>query len=308
MRPALPEADPHEREHDTGIREGGEGGNVSEISRWEDKGREFLEESPLLSWAAIQLPGTMKQLDATRPRLTCKPCAGGVPFALSSVGGIAFGRGLSESVMSPQPLYRGPQLLRYVCTSCEKTSAEFFIEIEAERVRKLGQRPPWTINVSKRVAEFLGDDLSKIYKNGLVCESQGLGIAAFAYYRRVLEDTIDRLLDAIQEAIDDAGERERYADVMKKCRAEKNAAERISLAKEVLPSSLRPEGINPLSALHEGLSQGLHSWTEENCLRLAGSIRNSLEFLLAEIGNRSNARKTYLEGIRNVLEKKKEKA
>ncbi len=199
---------------------------MSEISRWEDKGREFLEESPLLSWAAIRLPGTMKQLDATRPRLTCKPCAGVVPFALFSVGGIAFGRGLSESVMSPQPLYQGPQLLRYVCASCEKMSAEFFIEIQTGRVRKLGQSPPWTVNVSKRVAEFLGDDLTKIYKNGLVCESQGLGIAAFAYYRRVLEDTIDRLLDAIQEVIDDAGERERYADVMKKSRAEKTQPKR----------------------------------------------------------------------------------
>lgn len=280
---------------------------MSGVFEWKDKGREFLETSPLLSWAAIQAPGTMKGLDATRPRLTCKPCASVVPFELASVGGMGFGKGLSSSEMAPQPVYSGPQLLRYECTSCHKTAAQFFVEIETGRVRKLGQSPPWTINASKRVEDFLGGDLTKLYKNGLICESQGFGIAAFAYYRRVLEDTIDRLLNAVQEIIDDAGERERYAEVMKKCRAENTAAERISLAKEVLPSSLRPNGENPLSALHDGLSQGMHAWTEEKCLRLAKSIRNSLEYLLVELASRSSARTAYLDGLRDVLEKKKAK-
>jgi hypothetical protein len=101
-------------------------------------------------------------------------------------------------------------------------------------------------HLDKDLDKFLGDD-SEYFKKALLCESQGYGIAAFSYYRRVLENSIDKILDSLHSVfvLNSASEE----DVKKIDKARNGIVmdERIGIAKDAVPSHLRPNGMNPLA-------------------------------------------------------------
>lgn len=121
-----------------------------------------------------------------------------------------------------------------------------------------------------------------LFQKGLVCESQGYGVGAFAYYRRIVELMTDRLLGALQEIIEDAS-LQAYQAALIDTRKSIVAQEKIALVKDLLPASLRPDGMNPLALLHDLLSTGLHGGDDEECLEDAGQIRTVLVFLVDRI-------------------------
>ena len=123
-----------------------------------------------------------------------------------------------------------------------------------------------------------------IYKKGLACESIGYGIGAFAYYRRITELVIDKLLDSIKDCLLEE-EKPNYIEALEFTQNSHIAEEKIALVKDLLPPSLRPNNYNPLAILHELLSEGIHNLPEEECLEDAKSIREILIFLVDQIEN-----------------------
>jgi hypothetical protein len=61
---------------------------------------------------------------------------------------------------------------------------------------KYGERPPFGPNTPNRLLSLLGDQ-KDVFLKGKRCEFQGLGIGAFSYYRRVVENQKSRILDEI---------------------------------------------------------------------------------------------------------------
>jgi len=59
--------------------------------------------------------------------------------------------------------------------------------------------------------------------------------------------------------------------------------EKIDLVKDLLPTILRPGGMNPLGVLHSELSEGLHAETDANCLENVSHARDILTFLINQI-------------------------
>ncbi len=102
----------------------------------------------------------------------------------------------------------------YLCTSCDQYGYGFLLRVAEDRksITKVGQYPPWSIEPEPGIGDALGDHL-KEYKKGLICESQGFGIGAFSYYRRIVETLIDSLLDDIGDLI--KGETD-HAEYMKR--------------------------------------------------------------------------------------------
>ncbi|MDZ7680350.1 MAG: hypothetical protein U5J63_01245 [Fodinibius sp.] len=96
---------------------------------------------------------------------------------------------------------------------------------------------------------------SRHYKKGLICESQGYGIGAFSYYRRIVED-IDDLLDEISSLLK-GEELDKYQEALQKTKKTNVTQDKIELVKDLLPQILRPDNMNPLSTLHSTLSEGL---------------------------------------------------
>jgi hypothetical protein len=169
-------------------------------------------------------------------------------------------------------------------------------------IEKVGQIPTWSIEPPESLQKVLGDHLSE-YKKGMVNESQGYGIGAFAYYRRIVETIIGQLLDDIGELIKDEPDHKDYMGKLANVMESKSAENRIAVVKDLLPSVLRQGGMNPLAELHDALSQGMHAKTDEECLEYAAMVRECLVFLVEEVSARKKRAQGYVASMHALKEK-----
>lgn len=212
--------------------------------------------------------------------------------------------------------------VRYVCSACEDSTRLFFIQFGTEKIIvknkegedvektaisliKVGQNPPWSIEMDKELERLLGSH-AEYYKKGLICESQGYGIGAFAYFRRIVEEIIDQLLNSIAMLLDDE-DKKKYQAVLAEVKKTVIAQEKIELVKDLLPSSLRPGGVNPLATIYSALSKGLHTESDEECLGYAAAVRNTLVFLVNRLVRTESENKSFTESIKKILGKKSNK-
>ena len=114
---------------------------------------------------------------------------------------------------------------------------------------------------------------------------------------------IDELLDSIVELIE-VENQESYKAALEKTKKTRVTQEKIDLVKDLLPSILRPGGVNPLGVLHSELSEGLHAETDDRCLENASHIRDILTFLINQIIQSKNAAKQFTTSMKSLLEKK----
>ncbi len=169
-------------------------------------------------------------------------------------------------------------------------------------IEKIGQFPPWDISVNKNFRTIFGNYL-EYFKRGRICESQGYGIGAVSYYRRIIEEIIDEILNVIYNLMN-PDDQEQYKEGYENIQNSKNTEEKIKLAKEILPSWLKQQ-YNPLKTIYGVLSEGIHNKTEQECLEDAFLIRKSLTFLLEEISRQKKHQKDFNESMKQILEKKK---
>ena len=129
---------------------------------------------------------------------------------------------------------------------------------------------------------------------------------AYAYYRRIIENLIDKLLDMVPDLLD-GSDKEQYLKALEETKHNINASEKIDLVKDLLPESLRPGGVNPLSALHQSLSEGLHAKSDDECIELATSIRLVLTYLVEQIAQKRKSSAQFTDGMKKLLDKKSSK-
>lgn len=139
-----------------------------------------------------------------------------------------------------------------------------------------------------------------------MCENNNFGIGAFAYYRRIVEEIIDELLDSIFELIE-LKDKEKYEIALIETKNTRVTQNKINLVKDLLPTSLCPDGYNSLGLLHNALSKGLHCQTDEECLENAIQIREVLYFLIENIDSLKNSKKSFTDSMRALLDKKTKK-
>ena len=119
---------------------------------------------------------------------------------------------------------------------------------------------------------------------GRRCENQGLGIGAFVYYRRVVENQKNAILDEIIRVSEKIGAPADMLERLRKAKDEIQFSKALASVKDALPQALLINGHNPLAMLHSALSGGLHEKTDERCLELAHDIRVLLVELAERIG------------------------
>ncbi|RAP32727.1 hypothetical protein DID80_08530 [Candidatus Marinamargulisbacteria bacterium SCGC AAA071-K20] len=116
----------------------------------------------------------------------------------------------------------------------------------------------------------------EMFLKGKSSENLGLGIGAYGYYRRVVENQKDTLLNKIINVLEKSKNTDKEVKVVKKAIKEKQFSKAIKNVKDVIPESLYINGHNPFILLHKALSDGLHSQTDEACLEYASNIRTVL--------------------------------
>lgn len=210
--------------------------------------------------------------------------------------------------------------VNYICMGCQKHEKNFFIYFFDKKIKtkkqetkktklymmKVGQFPSWSIKMDENILKILNETERKMYQNGLICESQSYGIGAYAYYRRIVESMIDKLLNKIFDLVEKENKDE-YKEALKEIEKSKNTSDKIKLVKNMLPQSLKLNGMNPLGALYKALSVGIHNEDDVVCLELAEDIRSILLFLSKKITEHENDRNKFTNSLKRLLEKKQTK-
>ncbi len=137
---------------------------------------------------------------------------------------------------------------------------------------KLGEFPRYGPPVPARLIKLIGPD-KDIFLKGRNCENQGLGIGAFSYYRRVVENQKNRILEEIVKVSEKIGVPQDKIDTLREAIKETQFRKSLEMTKDVMPESLLIDGHSPILLLHRALSRGVHELSDEECLELANTIR-----------------------------------
>ena len=168
--------------------------------------------------------------------------------------------------------------LIYHCKNCGQTIKTFALEVsyyepdDKWEARKFGEFPPFGPPTPARVIKLIGPD-KELFLMGRRSENQGMGIGAFVYYRRVLENQKNRIFDEIIRVTNVISPGDELIKELEAAKNETQFSRAIESVKHGLPQSLMINGHNPLLLLHSALSEGVHSNDDVTCLELATSIR-----------------------------------
>ncbi|MGB8128327.1 MAG: hypothetical protein WCG81_00885 [Candidatus Angelobacter sp.] len=179
----------------------------------------------------------------------------------------------------------------YKCRNCGRSSKSYALAVYKEegivtrgRAYKFGEIPVFGPQVPARVITLIGPDRDH-FLLGRRAENHGLGIGAFAYYRRVVENQKGRIIKEIARVAKKLGAAPEVLQDFEKAATETQFKTAIDDIKTGLPSVLMIEGHNPLTLLHTALSEGLHEENDKTCLELAQSIRT----VLTELADRMSS-------------------
>ncbi|NNC01878.1 hypothetical protein HJC10_03290 [Corallococcus exiguus] len=206
--------------------------------------------------------------------------------------------------------YRGAsELVLYTCANCGKSEARYWykskvtervklpstegstIAIKAMEFSKIGQWPTWAPKIPNRLLKNLGPS-AILFRRGVSCLQEGLGIGASAYFRRVIEEEVKSLLDLSERAAI-LDEDNAALDNIRLARESQVASERLKIAVQKVPRSLRPGNTNPLAVLYGALSGAVHQEPEDVALATASRLLKTFIFLFEELKERMDAAEAY---------------
>jgi hypothetical protein len=154
-------------------------------------------------------------------------------------------------------------------------------DAEAGMCYKFGEAPIFGPPTPTRLLRMIGAD-REIFLKGRRCENQGLGIGAFTYYRRVVENQKAQIFDEIIKVAQKTGAPAEVIAGLTKAKLEIQFTKAMASVKPAIPDSLLIDGQNPITLLHSALSHGVHNLTDAKCLELAHDAR----VVLAELSDR----------------------
>ena len=176
----------------------------------------------------------------------------------------------------------------YTCSNCMTTEKIFFLSLKFTAGKsndgcayKFGELPPFGPRIPSKLISLIRDDREDFVK-GRNCESQGFGIGAYAYYRRIVERQKNVIFDKIISVAKRVSTDDKAIKALESAKKEKQFSKAVKLVKDGIPPTLFINGHNPLTLLHAALSEGLHSGKDGECLAAARDIR----IVLTELADR----------------------
>ena len=115
---------------------------------------------------------------------------------------------------------------------------------------------------------MLGDNRD-LFMKGRRCQS--LGIGAFVYYRRAVENQRVAILGEIIKIAKTIRAPAETIDLLQRSQAENQFSKSLEMVKDAVPESLRIQGHNPLTLLHDNLIRPIR------CRMLGGGRRDHLD-------------------------------
>ncbi len=196
----------------------------------------------------------------------------------------------SEGTIYADPDKWKPGALVYTCRHCKQSWKVFALyaklkeDFKAVALYKIGEYPPFGPHTPSRVITLIGPD-QDLFLKGRRAENRSLGIGAFAYYRRVVENQKDRIMQEIEKVARRLNAKPEMIATLEAARKETQFKKSMEMVKDAIPESLLISGHNPLTLLHTALSKGLHAQDDATCLALAQDIR----IVLTDLAEKTSA-------------------
>ena len=178
------------------------------------------------------------------------------------------------------------EFIHYTCRNCQTRRKIFSVAVRqgqgfSGQAMKFGEIPPFGPYTPARVITLIGPD-RELFLQGRRAENRGMGIGAYSYYRRVVENQKGRIIAEIAKVAQKLGAKPSVLEAFKLAEKETQFSKAIDEIKDGIPDVLRIGQHNPLTLLHTALSEGLHEHTDKECLDLAQEIR----LVLTELAER----------------------
>ena len=199
----------------------------------------------------------------------------------------------------------------YRCSNCQRVQKIFSLAAKVDsdakpqgECYKFGELPTYGPSVSPKLIKLIGPDRDEFLK-GRRCENQGLGVGAFIYYRRVVENQKNRIIEGIIKVSEKIGAPKEKLETLRAAVKETQFSKALDMAKDAMPESLLINGHSPILLLHSALSEGVHSLTDEQCLELAGSARIVLSELSERLSQALKDEAELTKALSTLMHKKK---
>jgi hypothetical protein len=195
--------------------------------------------------------------------------------------------------------------LRYLCTNCTASTKIFGIRSERQGNRAFGictkiyQEPPFGAPIPKRLFEVIGEDNREFFLQARRAIARGLGIGAYAYYRRIVENNKFDLVNAVLHVAEASNTSAEQIKTLKQAAKERQFSKAIELLRDAsaIPAVLLIDGHNPLALLHDLLSEGIHELDDAECLERA----KESEVILSEIAERMQIALTERKAVKHAI-------
>lgn len=202
--------------------------------------------------------------------------------------------------------------LVYTCRDCEEYTKHYCLSAAPVgqngegQIIKIGEYPELNIKLPTGLSKLFGEDYPYFIK-GLKCEKRGLGLGAYTYYRRVVENQKNRMFGEILKVAQKLGAKKEMTQNIEKAISEVQFSKAVNIIKDALPESLLIDGHNPFKLLHKALSSGIHNQTDEKCLELAHNIRIVLTDLAERIKIALSEKRDLKSAVSELLQFNQEK-
>jgi len=252
---------------------------------------EFLQSQPLYAKQSFDLPRYAGPLYPEKILMHCAQCGGERPFRDKRPRG--------GNTLPLPPMKSGVLSFYFQCTFCSRENLTFWMEVNCEEkwIRKVGQRPPWSTDIPGGLTTYLGLD-ADLYRRSKVCLSQGFGLGACVYLRRVLESQVGNILRSLADLKKQTGASAEETRELETLLRNDQAENQLALAYKFLPHSFMVEGMNPLKLIHDLLNVGVETLTEEECVQVATQVAACFEYLVSELSHQLASRERFMTEMR----------
>lgn len=198
--------------------------------------------------------------------------------------------------------------LQGICQSCNHT-IDFLIKTISDEsfekrgsginiyILKIGQFPAYDIEPEITLQRYLTEEDNSNYKKALTTLSVNFGIGSYAYFRRIIENEIKRIIKDISELDFDGSENVKQA--YKNFESDHQMSKLINAISKYLPNSFKELGDNPIRLLYEQLSGGIHQDTDDECIEKAKQIDILLKYTIRKV----NEEKFQLQEVKTAIQK-----
>jgi hypothetical protein len=214
---------------------------------------------------------------------------------------------------SPDTRYWKEDFITYECKNCERATKVYAVRSTIQTkdgtlgLLKFGEQPSFGPPTPARVITLVGAE-KDYYLKGRRAELQGLGIGAFAYYRRVIEKQKDKIFDEIIRVSERLNASKELLEDLAAAKKETQFSKAVEAVKHGIPQVLLLNGQNPLTLLHSALSEGLHAQTDDECLELATSIRVVLNEFVERVATALKDEAQLNTAVNRLIKARKPKA